>query len=154
VAGEVAEAAGQVSGRDPLRIRMYAKPVKQINEVGRKAHAYGHVADSVFENEIPTDDPGDDFAHRGVGIGVGAAGDGDHCGELSVADGGETAGDSNEHKRKRDCRARAGAAKRFRMADEILKKRDVQYRGSLKFLAGDRSANDGEDAGAYDGAYA
>ena len=46
--------------------------------------------------EVPADDPGQQFAERGVGVGVGAAGDRRHRGELGVAEGGQNAADAGD----------------------------------------------------------
>ena len=79
-----------------------------------EADADGHVADGVFEDEVPADDPGDQLAHGGVGVGVGAAGDGDHRGQLGVAEAGEGADDGDQDERERERGAGAGAAERWR----------------------------------------
>src|SRR5206468_32160 len=84
VAFEVGKTAGKIGGRNPAGIGMDAEPVQQVDEVLRKADADGHVADGVLENEIPADDPGDEFAHGGVGVRVGAARDGNHGGKFGV----------------------------------------------------------------------
>src|SRR5262245_50296589 len=133
---------------------MDTEPVKQVDHVGGEANADGHVADGVFENEVPTDDPGDDFAHGRVGVSVGAARDGNHGSEFGIADRGETASNRDEDEGDGDGGASSRAAERFRMADEVLKKRDVQNGGGLEFLAGDGGANNGRDAGADDRANA
>ena len=43
-----------------------------------------------------------DFAERRVGVGVGAAGDGNHRGQFGVAQSGETASDRDQKKRNRN----------------------------------------------------
>ena len=102
VAGEVAESAGQVRGRNPSRIGVDAKPVEKIDHVGGETYADGHVGDRVFEDEVPADDPRDEFAHGGVGVSVGAAGDWNHCRKFGVTDGGKCANDRNQNKRDGD----------------------------------------------------
>ena len=64
-------------------------------------------ADRILEHQVPADDPGDQLAHRRVGVGVGAAGDGDHRGELGVTETGERAADAGDDEREDDRRARA-----------------------------------------------
>src|SRR5258708_38134762 len=129
---------------------MDAEPIEKINQVRGKADAYGHVADGIFEDEVPTDDPGDKFAHGGVGVGVGAAGDGDHGGEFGVTDGSEAAGDGDQDERESDGRACAGTAEGCGMMNKVLQKRRVEDRGGRKFLAGDGGTDDGENAGTDD----
>ncbi len=66
----------------------------------------------VFEDQAPADDPADQLAHAGVGVGVGRARLGHHGGHLGVAEGGERtdpAGDreGQDHRRPRLARADA-----------------------------------------------
>src|SRR5215470_1744252 len=110
-----------------------------------KSDADGHVTDRIFEDEVPADDPGDDFAHGGIRIGVGAAGDRNHGGEFGIADRSEPAGNRDKDKRERDRWTGAGPAKRFGMSDEILEKRDVQDRRGLKSLSSDGGPDDRKD---------
>ncbi len=63
--------------------------------------------DGVFENQIPADDPGDQFAHGRVGISVGAAGDGNHRREFGVTKAGKRAADAGDDKREHDRWTRA-----------------------------------------------
>ncbi len=92
VAGQVLQAVGQIGGRDPhARDGVQAEPVQQVDHVGGKAHADGHVGAGVFEDQIPADDPGDELAQGGVGVGIGRAGNGNHGREFGVAEAGERA---------------------------------------------------------------
>ena len=68
---------------------------------------HGGGADRVLQHEVPADDPGEQLPHRRVGVGVGAAGDRDHRGELGVAEAGERAADAGDDERERDRRAGA-----------------------------------------------
>ena len=65
---------------------------------GRRAHR-------VLQNEVPADDPGEQLAERGVGVGVGRSGDRHHRGELGVAEGGEDAGQARDAEGERQRRA-------------------------------------------------
>ncbi len=65
-----------------------------------KANRDRDVRDHVFEDEIPANDPGKNFAERGVGVGVGAAGDGNHRGQFGIAQSGKTAGDRDQEETK------------------------------------------------------
>ena len=72
------------------------KEWKQLDYVAGPADRHGGGADGVFEHEIPADDPREQLAHRGVGVGVRAAGDGDHGGEFAVAHAREGAADGGD----------------------------------------------------------
>ena len=120
---KVGEAAGQIGGRNPARTRVNAEPIEQVDDVRGEADADGHVADGVFENQIPADDPRDEFAHGGVGVGVGAAGDGNHGGEFGITDRSESADDGDEDEGQGDRRAGAGAAEGGGMVDQIFEQR-------------------------------
>ena len=104
---------------------MPAEPIEEIHDVLGEAHAYGHIADGVFEDEIPADDPGDDFAHGGVGVGIRAAGNRNHRGEFGVTDGSKPAHDGDEHKRESNRRTGTRTAKRRRAVNQIFQKRSV-----------------------------
>src|SRR3954451_1765072 len=75
-----------------------AERVAKGDSVGGETDPDGHVADSVFEDEVPADDPGDEFAHGGVRVGIRAAGDGNHRGEFGVTERSECADDGDEDK--------------------------------------------------------
>src|SRR5262249_6443105 len=64
----------------------------------------GGGAEEIFENEVPPDDPGDELTERRVAVGVRAAGDRNHRGELGVAEASEQASKSGEHERQNDRR--------------------------------------------------
>ncbi len=63
-----------------------------------EAHRDGNVADRVFEDQVPADDPGENFAERRVGISVGATGNRDHRGQFGVAQSGKAASDGHQKK--------------------------------------------------------
>ena len=69
------------AGEDPL-------------EVAAPADRDRHRPDRVLEDQVPADHPGEDLAERRVRVGVGAAGDRNHRGELRVAERGEAAGEA------------------------------------------------------------
>jgi len=57
-------------------------------------------ADRVFENQVPADDPGEEFAEGGVAISIGAASHWHERGEFAVAQRGEDGGQPGERERK------------------------------------------------------
>ncbi len=147
---QIGEAARQIRGRDPAQRGMPAKPVERRRHVRGKTDADGHVADRVFQDEVPADDPRDQLAHGGVGVGVGAAGDGDHGRQFGIAKSGEGANDGHQNQRERQRRACAGAAERRGVMHDVVRKRAVQNGCGIEFLTGDGRPYDGEDAGAND----
>jgi hypothetical protein len=130
---------------------MNAEPVHEVDGVLGKAHGDGHIGDGVFEDEVPADDPGNELPHRGVGIGVGRAGNGDHGSELGVTKPGKCADDRDEDERDGECGTGAGAAKHGGVAYEVVQHRSVEDGGSIELLAGNGGADDGKDAGSDDG---
>ena len=152
VALQIGEAAGQISRRDPAQRRMPAEPLKGRRHVCGESDADRHVADGVLEDQVPADDPGDQLAHGGVGVGVGAARDGDHRRQLGIAEAGEGADDGDQDERNCQCRPCAGTSERGRVMHDVVGERRVQNRRGVEFLSGDCGADNGEDAGADDGA--
>ena len=113
------EHGGQVDDADRRRGRERrrqrdAEAGQQPLHVAAPADGDGHRADGVFENQVPADHPRHQLAERRVGVGVGAAGDRDHRGELGVAQRGKGARQAGGEVRHRDRRARPGWPPRFR----------------------------------------
>ena len=133
---------------------MKAEPVEQIDNMGGKTHADRHVRAGVLQDQVPADDPGDELAQSGVGVSVGRAGDGNHRGQLGIAE----ARQARRQWPPAPWRARwAGPAPgRPASAVWVMMKwsqrriRDAG-RGAQK-LAGDSRADDGENARGNDGA--
>ncbi len=74
-----------------LRRKVDAVVLEEGDQRRAPARGDGSGAESVLEDEVPADDPGEYLAQRRVAIGVGRAGDGDHGGELGVAKSGKGA---------------------------------------------------------------
>ncbi len=74
----------------------HMKDRKQTLKIVRPGNRHGHVADGVFKNQVPADDPGDEFAQGGIGISVGRAGDRHHGSKFRVTQSGEPAGDGHQ----------------------------------------------------------
>ncbi len=150
VARKVLQAGGQVGRGDPLDGQMDAKPVEEVYQVSGEAHADAHVAESVFENQIPADDPGDQLAEGGVGVGVSRAGNGNHGGQFGVTEAGEDADDGHQHQRERQRRPCAGTACHGRVVDEVVEQRRVADIRHIELLPGHGGADDREDTRADD----
>jgi hypothetical protein len=82
---------------------------EQLPEVARPADRHADVPHRVLDDQVPPDDPGHQFAQRGVGIGICRPADRHHGGELRVAERGESAGDGREQEREHDGGSRAQA---------------------------------------------
>ena len=67
-------------GRDQLRRQMNAETAEHADEIARPADRHRGRADGVFQDQVPADDPGDQLAHRGVGVSVRAARNRNHRG--------------------------------------------------------------------------
>ena len=89
--------------------------MQQRDDIARPADGDGGGAHGVFEDQVPADDPGEDLAQRRVSIGVGAARDRHHRGELGVAQADEGAGDAADDEREHD--SGAGIVRRRRAGE-------------------------------------
>ena len=152
IALQVGKSAGQVGRRDPAQCGMPAEPLKGRRHLRGESDAHRHVADGVFEDQVPADDPGDELAHGCVSVGVGAARDRNHRRQLRITETGEGADDGDQDQRNRQRWSRSGAPQRSRMMHDVVGKRGVQDGRGIELLPGDRSADDGKDAGADHGA--
>jgi hypothetical protein len=129
-----------------------AEPIEQVNDVGGETDGDSHIGEGVFEDEVPADDPRDEFTEGCVGIGVGAAGNGNHGSELGVAEAGESADERDENERERERGAGAGATEERGVVDEVVEDGRVEDGARIEFLPGDGGADNGENAGADDSA--
>src|SRR6185437_3666279 len=82
-----------------------------IIEVFAPGYGYSSGAERIFEDQRPADDPGDQFAHGGISVGISATCDRYDGGELGVTksrktatDGGNNKGDGNGGSRMLPCR--------------------------------------------------
>ena len=71
VALQIGEARGQIGGRDPAQVGMDPEPVHQATAWPANPTRDRHVGEGVFKDQVPADDPRDQLAKRGVGVGVG-----------------------------------------------------------------------------------
>ena len=122
---QILQAGRQKRGRNPSRRRMKPEPVQQIDHVRREADAHRHVAARVFENQVPTDDPGHQLAQRRVSVGVGAAGNGNHRSQLRITQPGERTDQADQHDRNRNRRTRPGPPEQRVVVDEEVQQRRV-----------------------------
>ncbi len=94
--------AGQRRGDVDMEVAQKAR------HIARPADGDRRRAESVFEQQVPADDPGDEFAHGGVGVGIGAARDRHGRGHLGVAKSGKRADKASENEREANRRPRIG----------------------------------------------
>ena len=57
---------------------MYVQSLEKDDQIAAPADAYRGCGYGVFQYQVPPDNPGDEFAHRGIRVGVCAAGYGYH----------------------------------------------------------------------------
>ena len=88
---------------------------QEAHDIARPADGDGDGAERIFQDQVPADDPGDEFAQGRVRIRVGAARDRNGRGHFRIAQAGERAGKGAEHEGQRDGRPRIG---RRRMSGE------------------------------------
>ena len=75
---------GKWRGRKLVRDRD-AKVAQKTHDVARPADGNRRCAKRILKDQVPADDPGDEFAQGSIGIGVGTPGDRDGGGHLRVA---------------------------------------------------------------------
>ena len=97
------EAAGQGGRQDD------AASLQEALGVAGPAHRHRRADHGVLQDQAPADDPGDQFAHARVGIGIGAARMGHEGGHLGVAEGCKGADDPGDGEGQDD--AGAGQAR-------------------------------------------
>ena len=88
VRDHVTRACRDLHARRSCQRSGYVQPeiVQQADDVARPADRDGRGREAVFEHQQHAHDPGDELAHRRVGIGIGRAGDRDRRGEFGVAE--------------------------------------------------------------------
>jgi hypothetical protein len=89
-------------GVRPLGRQIYSETLEQNRQVSRPAGRDGGGPDRILEDQVPSDDPRDQLAHRHVGIRIRAAGHRDHRGELRIAERSHRAGKSRYDERDDD----------------------------------------------------
>jgi hypothetical protein len=86
--------------------QMHAQQFQDLAEVPGPADGHRGGGDGIFQDQVPADDPGDQFPDAGIGVTIRAAGAADGPGELGIGQCGEGAGDSGQDEREHDRRAR------------------------------------------------
>ena len=103
IAGRLTTAPGAAPGAAAIHSRQLEAEARQNPlEVAAPPDRDRHRADGVLEDQIPSDHPRENFTQRRVRIGVGAAGDRNHRGELRVTERGKRARNAGGHVRKDD----------------------------------------------------
>ena len=146
VAPQVSHARRQIGRRDPAQRWMPAEPVEHVDQVRRETHAHGHIADGIFQDQVPADDPCNEFSHGRVRVGVRAARDGNHRCQLGVTQRGECAHNRNQHQRQCQCRPRARPPQCGHMMHDVVGQRRIEDRRGIELLTGDCGADDREDS--------
>ena len=130
---------------------MQPEPLQQRLNMCGKAHADAHIAEGIFKNQIPADDPGHQLAQRGIRVGVSRPGDRDHRGQFGVTQPRKHADDGYQHQGKSQRRPGTRAACHGRVCQQVVDERGITDFGSIKFLPGHGRADHGEDARSDDG---
>jgi hypothetical protein len=87
-------------GGNDLRREMNPEVVEQADEIAAPSGRDRGGAEGVLENQVPADDPGDEFAQSCVAVGVGRTTNGNHRSEFGIAERGEGAGDAGDDEAK------------------------------------------------------
>ena len=72
--------------------------------ITRESDRHRDIADHIFENQVPADDPGKNFAQRRIGIGIRAARNRNHRRQFGIAQSGKAARNRHQKKRNRNRR--------------------------------------------------
>ena len=86
--------------------QMQAEQFQDLAEVPGPADGHRGGGDGVFQDQVPADDPGDQFANAGVGVAISAARASDGARQLGIGQRGEGAGDTRQNEGEHDRRAR------------------------------------------------
>ena len=81
----VKDQRGRAEGRGDID----AEVVEEFDSVARPSDGDGGGGEEVFQDKVPTDDPGQEFTETSIGIGIGAAGGGNHGGVFGVTEAGK-----------------------------------------------------------------
>lgn len=79
--------------------------MEEAGHVARPTDGDRRRAEEVFEDQVPADDPGEEFPARRIGVGVGAPGHGDHRGVFGIAEPGEERGEPGDDEGEDERRA-------------------------------------------------
>ena len=84
---------------------MQSEAFQQLVEITGPAGGDGGCLQRIFQNQIPADHEGDQFAEREIRIRIGGTGDRCHRGEFRIAQAGKTTADGRQQKGDAQCRA-------------------------------------------------
>ena len=73
-----------------------AEVVEEFDGIARPSDGNGGRGEQVFQNKVPANDPGEEFAEAGIGVGVGATGGGNHGGVFGIAEAGKETADARD----------------------------------------------------------
>ena len=82
---------------------IHAEVVEEFDGVAGPSDGDGGGGEQVFQNKVPSDDPGEEFSEAGVGVGVGATGGGNHGSVLGVAEAGKETANARDGEGKNEC---------------------------------------------------
>jgi hypothetical protein len=77
----------------------------QADEITRPSDRNRAGANRIFEDQRPTDHPGEQFAHHRIGVGVSGSSDGNHRGKLGIAERRDRADEARDHEAEHHRRA-------------------------------------------------
>src|SRR6185312_1005876 len=103
------------------RIKRQFDPKKREHAAHKSAPPHSHRGRSkgILQHQRPSNDPRHDFAHRGIAVCVGTAGNGNHGRKLRIAKSGEDASDARDDEGKHNRRPR-----------KLRRRRPRQYKNS------------------------
>src|SRR5437588_11029088 len=76
---------------------MDAEASKKGHQVAAPSGGDRSCSECIFDNQVPADDPGKEFAEGGIAIGIGGAGHGNNRGKLGVPKAGKDASGTSKN---------------------------------------------------------
>ena len=97
--------SGVNTGVDHLSGRFTPNEDNCALEVAGKTHSHSHIADRIFKNQVPANDPRNQFAQCRITVRISTACDRDHRSQFGIAKPGKDASHGHQQERNRNRRA-------------------------------------------------
>src|ERR1700722_17452625 len=93
-------------GVTPLKWNAQSKVMQEVIQILAPGDRNGGGAKRILQDEVPSDNPGDEFAESRIGVSVGASRNGNHSRQFRITKAGESTSDACQDEGIDDSRAR------------------------------------------------